>query len=375
MTGGSPSRTLRPAWLDAGPWRAMADLVDEAAVARALQTETPGPADLAALLSPMAARMLEPMARRAEALTRAHFGRTIQLYAPLYLSDHCSGGCVYCGFAANRRRPRHRLDGDSLRAEMDALEEQGLEEVLLLTGERSPHADYPYVRECVAAAAKRFHGVMVESFPMTLEEYRGLAAAGCDGVTLYQETYDPAVYARMHRWGPKRDYAARLAAPSRVLAAGLRTVGLGALLGLADPVSEAIGLYLHAVHLRKTFWRGGISLSFPRIRPQTGGFVPPAPVDESRLAQIVFAFRLCLPDVPLVLSTRERPGFRDGIAGLGITKMSAGSRTGVGGYRTRTDDGAGQFEISDDRDVASVCAGLRGRRLEPVFKNWDAVYR
>ena len=209
---------------------------------------------------------------------------------------------------------------------------------------------------------------------MTESEYASLAQAGCTGLTLYQETYDPALYERVHRWGPKRDYAARLDAPARALAGGLRRVGLGVLLGLGDPARDALCLYQHAQHLRKEFWRAGVAVSFPRIRPQSGGFEPEYPVSERRLAQIIFAFRICLPDVPLALSTRECAAFRDGMAGVGINKMSVASRTTVGGYAGEAAEES-QFEVSDNRSVEAFCAMLAEKELEPVFKNWDRAYR
>lgn len=356
-------------------WRERSRRATAAEVGRAVRAASPGPDELALLLSPAASSLLEPMAQRAAALTRSRFGRTMALYVPLYLSDYCTGGCAYCGFASDRRHPRRRLEPDALRRELAALKRHGFEEVLLLTGERTPEAGYDYVRACVAMAAEQFHQVTVETFPMTTEEYRGLAAAGCTGVTLYQETYDPATYRAMHRWGPKREYAARRAAPARVLEAGIRLAGLGVLLGLADPVADALCLYFHARELMRTFWRGGVTLSFPRLCAESGGFIPPRPVSEAYLAQLIFAFRICLPDVHLVLSTRERPAFRDGMAGVGISKMSVASRTTVGGYETAAAGGPGQFAVNDARSVGDFSAMLRAKRLEPVFKNWDAAYR
>ncbi len=330
-------------------------------------------ADLACLMKPAGGPQLEAMARRALALTRAHFGNTISLYAPLYLSNHCPGGCAYCGFASDRKQPRRHLNPEAIEAELDAIHALGFDEVLLLTGDRTVQAGYDYLLDGVARAAKRFHVVTVESFAMTEAEYRGLVEAGCTGVTLYQETYDPGVYERLHRWGPKRDYAFRREAPARALAAGMRTVGLGVLLGLADPAVEMMALDQHLDELEKRYWRGGLSVSFPRMRPQQGGFEPAFPVSDAFLAQLVFAFRICRPEVPLVLSTRESAAFRDGMAGVGISKMSAGSRTTVGGYRAPAETG-GQFEVSDDRDVETFCAMLRAKGLEPVFKNGDRVF-
>lgn len=337
--------------------------------------DTPGAAGLAVLLDPAADPHLEGMAARAQALTRRHFGRTISLYAPLYLSNHCGGGCAYCGFAADRPQARRHLDPDALGRELDALAACGFDDILLLTGERSDEAGLDYLLDSVARAAGRFSAVSVEAFPMTTAEYRRLADAGCTGVTVYQETYDRTVYERVHRWGPKRDYDARLEAPARALEAGMRTVGLGILLGLADPVADAGALYRHAADLRRRFWRSGIALSFPRIRPEAGGFAPDRPVDDRTLARIIIAFRLALPDVPLVLSTREAPRFRDGMAGIGINRMSAGSRTTVGGYADGGDPCGGQFDVEDRRSAAEVAAALRRRGLDPVLKNWDAAFR
>ncbi|MFA5043069.1 MAG: 2-iminoacetate synthase ThiH [Kiritimatiellia bacterium] len=366
-----------PDWLNPDPWSALAQDADARAVRQALATECPGGADLAALLSPAAGEELERLAVRAQLMTRRQFGRTISLYVPLYLSDFCENGCAYCGFAADRRQPRRRLERGDIVAEMDALKTMGFEEILLLTGERAPQADFDYVRAAAALAAERFDLVTVEVFPMTRAEYQALAEAGCTGLTIYQETYDPAVYERMHRWGPKRDYRYRLETPARALEAGLRTAGLGALLGLADPVKDALALFRHVQTLRKQYWRSGISVSFPRIRSQLGGFIPPFPVSDRFLAQVICAFRICMPDLPLTLSTRESAWFRDGIAGVGINKMSVASRTTVGGYHdgSAADEGQGQFKVSDNRSIEDFCAMLKSKELEPVFKNWDAVYR
>ncbi|MBL7077321.1 MAG: 2-iminoacetate synthase ThiH [Kiritimatiellae bacterium] len=364
-----------PDWLDPTPYIARVEAAGRRDVLAALAAEQPSITEFAALLSSAAADELEAMAQRARHLTRGHFGNTIQLYAPLYLSNYCGGGCTYCGFSSDRKQPRHKLTEEQLQTEMSALRQMHIEEILLLTGERTQEADFDYLHHCVKAAAEHFPKVTVETFGMTEEEYRALNDAGCTGITLYQETYDPALYEECHRWGEKRDFAYRIAAPDRAFRAGLRTVGIGALLGLGDPVAESISLYQHAMHLMKTHWQGGISISFPRLRPEAGGFMPPHPVDEKKLAQIIFAFRICFPDVPLVLSTRESAAFRDGMAGIGINKMSVASRTTVGGYDNGCAEDEGQFEIDDGRDVPTFCAMLRAQQLEPVFKNWDAVFR
>jgi len=357
-----------PEWLNPEPW--LNRQYTTADIERAIGAEAPTERELAALLSPQAAEYLEPMAQRAQAITRRHFGRTIKLYTPLYLSNFCNGGCLYCGIAADRRATRTVLDKEHLRHEMEAIKQ-----MVLLTGERMPEADLPYLRDCVAIAAEYIHNVNIEVFPMAEEEYRQLADAGCTGVTLYQETYDPEAYERMHRWGDKRDYFQRLDAPERALRGGMRSIGIGALLGLADPRFDLLCTYRHAKHLLKNYWQAGISISFPRIQPQLGGFKPDHPVDERMLAQYIFALRICLPEIPLVLSTREPCHVRDGMAGLGISKMSVASKTTVGGYSDDSEESTEQFEISDERNIPEFCEMLRAKGLEPVFKNWDATYR
>ncbi len=364
-----------PSWLSPLPWLDVAKRADRAMVEQALAADEPVLREFAALLSPAAGGCLEAMARRALALTRRHFGRAISLYAPLYLSNYCPAGCAYCGFASDRRIARHKLTPRELDAELTSLKNLGLEEILLLTGERAAVADYPYVRDSVALTASRFHSIAVEVFPMSEEEYRGLASAGCTGVTVYQETYDPVRYEQLHRWGQKRDYNYRLDAPARALAGGIRVVGLGALLGLSDPLFDMLSLYRHVSYLVRKFWKGGVTISFPRLRPEPGEYQPEFSVSESLLAQIIFAFRICLPDVPLLLSTREHRRFRDGMAGVGISRMSVASRTTVGGYDQQTVPSGGQFDVNDDRDAATFCAALRAKGLQPVFKNWDGLYR
>jgi 2-iminoacetate synthase len=364
-----------PHWLDPTPWIEQSQSTDLQAIKNAIYSDQPGERELALMLSPAARPFLETMAQRAQAITRRHFGRTIALYTPLYLSNYCNGGCLYCGIAADRRAIRSVLNVEQLDRELDAITQAGLDEVVFLTGERMPEADTSYIREAIERASHRLNNINIEVFPMEESEYRTLAEAGCTGVTLYQETYDPIVYEQMHRWGDKRDFERRLDAPHRALQGGLRTVGLGVLLGLADPASDLIALYRHATQVLKTHWQAGVTLSFPRIKPQMGGFQALHPVDESMLAQAIFALRICLPAVPLLLSTRESEAVRNGLAGIGISKMSVASKTTVGGYSDTAEESTEQFSISDERSIESFCAMLREKGLEPVFKNYDAIYR
>ncbi|MCY2928770.1 MAG: 2-iminoacetate synthase ThiH [Planctomycetota bacterium] len=331
---------------------------------------------LAAMLAPCSAEALEleTLAAESRAITLRRFGRTMSLYAPLYLSNYCSSGCEYCGFASDRTTLRRRLEPDELDRELLAMKRLGISDVLLLTGERTGQAGFDYLQRSVERAARHMQRVTVETFPMSVAEYRALADCGCTGVTIYQETYDRGRYEAIHRWGPKKDFVQRLETPARALEGGMKTVGLGVLLGLAEPVADALSLYRHVRHLGRTWWRAGLSVSFPRIRPQTGGYQPPFPVGDRFLARMIFAFRIALPDVDLVLSTRESAAFRDGMAGLAITRMSIASRTTVGGYDEPDRAEPGQFDISDDRSAEAFCAALRARNIEPVFKNWEPAY-
>jgi 2-iminoacetate synthase len=331
-------------------------------------------ASLAAMLAPDSSYSLEALAAESKAITLRRFGRTMTLYAPLYLSNFCSSGCVYCGFASDRKTPRHRLEADEIRRELAAMKKLGISDVLLLTGERTAAADFDYLRRSVAIAAEEMQRVSVEAFPMSVNEYRDLAGCGCTGITIYQETYNRERYEALHRWGPKKDFIDRLETPARALEGGIKTVGLGVLLGLSDPVEDALSLYRHLRHLGRTWWRAGMSLSFPRMRPQTGGYEPPFAVDDYQLARMIFAFRIALPDTELVLSTRESAAYRDGMSGLGITRMSIESRTTVGGYDDPENQEKGQFEIFDDRTAKEFCAALRKKNIEPVFKNWEPAY-
>ena len=364
-----------PDWLDPYKWMHLTESSDLNAIEAAIYSKNPTIRELALLLSPSAKTFIEPMAQRAKYLTQRYFGKTISLYSPLYLSNYCNGGCVYCGIAADRRADRLVLNNQQLSKEIEELSASGIDEIVLLTGERMPEADVDYLENAIKLSSKKISSVNIEVFPMLENEYRILANAGCTGVTLYQETYDPIVYEKMHRWGDKRDFYNRLHAPERALKGGLRTIGLGALLGLANPVFDMLCLYNHANYILKNFWQSGVSISFPRIKPQLGEFRANFPVNELMLSQYIFALRICLPTVPLLLSTRESETIRDGLAGLGVSKMSVASKTTVGGYSSNIEKSTEQFEISDNRDIKMFCSALRRKNLEAVFKNYDSIYR
>ena len=361
---------------DPSTWDRFADLVRAATaddVERALSGRPEAPAQLASLLSPAAGARLEDLATAAARETRRRFGRVVVLYVPLYLSNECTNRCAYCGFSHEQGIARATLDGDEVAAEMDRLEEHHFDHVLLLTGEDRRAAPPSYLCDAVARAHQRFASVGIEVYPMSRGEYAELVAAGCDAITLYQETYHRPTYRVMHSGGPKRDFAGRLEAPARAAAAGMRSVGIGALLGLADWRVEGMFLGLHGRVLRRAHWRSRLSIGFPRLHTLPDGTPPAHPLSEPELTQLICAMRLTFPDADLVLSTRERPAFRDGMAGIGVTRMSAGSSTRPGGYAL--DAGAGeQFAVADDRDTALVAAVIESRGFEAVWKDWDREF-
>lgn len=325
----------------------------------------------AALLSPAASRHLEAMAGQAHQLTLRHFGRTMSLFTPLYVSNHCANHCRYCGFAAKNAIPRSRLSLDEVRDEGRAIAATGLKHLLLLTGEAPHKAGVEYLESCVRVLRPLFPSISLEVFPMDTADYRRLARAGVDGLTVFQETYDPDLYAELHPAGPKRDYAFRLGTPQRGAEAGLRVVNIGALLGLTDWRREIYATGLHAAWLQKRHPGVDVAVSLPRMRPHAGAFQPACTVSDRDLVQAMTALRIFLPRLAITISTREAPAFRDNILPLGVTRMSAGVSTAVGGHAKP--GRAGQFEISDPRSVAEMEAMLRSRGYQPVFKDWEPL--
>lgn len=328
--------------------------------------------DLAALLSPAAVPFLEELARRAHQLTLERFGRTMQLYAPMYLTNVCANVCTYCGFSAQNAIRRKALNDDEILAEARALKALGFDHVLLVTGESARYGR-DYLAHALRLLRPHFSSLSIEVQPLSEADYAALAADGLSTVLVYQETYDPAAYARQHLSGPKSDMAFRLETPDRLGRAGVKKIGLGALYGLADWRAEAWMLGLHLRYMERTYWRTRYSLSFPRLRPHEGHDIAVTSFDERDLVQATCAFRLFSPEVELSLSTRERAAFRDHAFRLGFTSMSAGSRTNPGGYASAPDS-LEQFEISDDRSPAEVATMLRAQGYDPVWKDWDPTY-
>jgi len=357
--------------------RRLVELATPADVDRALSRSTRpgrgggGMEDFAALLSVAAGDRLEDLAVAAHDLTVRRFGRTVHLFAPLYLSNECVSVCTYCGFSAGNEIARRTLGIDEVVDEARALTERGFRHLLLVAGEHARVVSKDYLVRCVDALAPLVPSISIEVQVWDTATYRRLVEAGCDGLVVYQETYDAGTYAESHLKGKKRNFDWRLAAPDRGAEAGMRRVGIGALLGLhPDWRSDAIALAAHARALIHRWWRVEVSLALPRLRPAAGGFEPADPVGDREFVQLLCALRLCLPDVGISLSTREEAAFRDAVLPLGVTTMSAGSHTEPGGYAAPS-DAEPQFQISDDRSPRAVAAALRRAGYDPVWKDWQ----
>ena len=359
-------------------------------------------ADFAALISPAAGDLLEVMSRKAHAMTQQRFGKTIRLFAPLYLSNECVNNCSYCGFSRDNPILRVTLSLDEVQREANELNAQGFRNLLLVAGEHPKFVSNHYLRDCVARLHAEWPSISLEVGPMETEEYRPIVAAGADGLVVYQETYDRAVYDQMHTAGPKKNFDWRLETPERAYTAGFRRLGIGALYGLADWRFEALSLAAHADYLLRHCWKAQLTISLPRLRPCAGEFEPLTLLRDRDLAQLICAFRLMFPDVGIVLSTREMPKLRDGLIPLGVTMMSAGARTEPGGYTgagrekihhtergiikeiaagssewvpqdKRPTNATGQFDIGDERTPQEIATLIRRLGYEPVWKDWDTA--
>ena len=332
------------------------------------------PERLAAFISPAAEAYLEEMAQQAHRVTVQRFGRTVQLYAPLYVSSYCLNSCRYCGYNRTNEIPRTRLTIDQAMADADIIASEGFRHILIVSGEDPEFVTTDYLAKLAGRLRSKFSSISVEVYPMSRDDYRSLFEAGIDGVTLYQETYDRKIYAEYHIAGPKSDYDNRLSIHDRTGSAGIRRMGIGVLLGLADFRLETLGLAEHAAYLMKRYWRGQVSFSFPRLRPALNVTSRSDHlVSDKELVQMVLALRLCFPDAGIVLSTRERAALRDNLVKLCVTRISAGSRTNPGGYSGKVDT-ARQFEIDDTRSAAQVAEMIRSTGAEAVWKDWDAAF-
>jgi 2-iminoacetate synthase len=359
---------------------------DFGAVSRRIQSKTPADVrralgrprgsldleDFAALLSPAASPHLEDMAQAAHQRTVERFGRTMRLFAPLYLSNACANVCTYCGFSAHNRIRRKVLSDEEILADARVLRAHGFDSVLLVTGETG-RVGRDYLSNALRLLRPHFSGLWIEVQPLPEDDYAALAAEGLSAVLVYQETYDSAAYARHHLSGPKADIEWRLETPDRLGRAGIKKIGLGALFGLSDWRADAWFTGLHLRHVETAHWRTKTAISFPRLRPHEGTDIAVTPFSERELVQAACAFRLLSPEAELSLSTRENEAFRNRAFRLGFTSMSAGSRTNPGGYASAPES-LEQFEIDDGRSPAEVAAFLRSQGYEAVWKDWDSTY-
>jgi 2-iminoacetate synthase len=359
--------------MDMGELAQRIEAVRPEQVDRALRRERCRPEDMVALVSPAAADRLDDLTHRAAAITEQRFGRTMQLYAPLYLSSECTNRCVYCGFSHDVEMPRVSLSLDDAVSNARLLHEQGFRQILLVTGEAPRRYGVGHIEAVVRALDPLFDSISIEVFPMSDTDYGRMVAAGVDGLVLYQETYDPERYRSLHPAGRKADYRWRLDGPDRGGQAGFRSLGLGVLMGLAPWQPDAVALVLHAAWLQRRHWRSRIAISFPRMVHSERGFAPTHAVSDRELVQAMAAVRIVLPDAELVLSTREPAVLRDRLIGSFVTRMSAGSRTSPGGYLT---EGLGeQFSAKDDRSPAEIARVLEERGIDPVWKDLDKGFR
>ena len=369
----------------------------EEAARRILSHPQPGLAEFAVLISPAASALLEPMCQKARVITQKRFGKVIRLFAPLYLSNECINNCKYCGFSRDNPILRVTLSLDDVAREAKEIMDQGFRNILLVAGEHPKFVSQNYLRDCVQLLHQTVPSLSLEVGPMDTQEYRELVLAGVDGLTIYQETYERDLYADLHTSGPKRDFDYRLETPERAYAAGMRRLGIGALYGLGSWRREALSVASHGFHLLKHCWKSSITISLPRLRPHAGSFEPLTQISDREMAQLTAAYRICFPDIGLVLSTRERASLRDGLIQIGITMMSAGSHTEPGGYTgagkeklhlterglvrppiaASAENGAnqpnatGQFDIADSRSPNEIAQLLNRLGYEPVWKDWD----
>lgn len=316
----------------------------------------------------------EKLAQDSALLTRQYFGRTVSLYAPIYLSNFCSSHCTYCGYHSHNRIKRIKLTEEEMHKEMSHVAKTGIENILLLTGESYNVTPTSYLKEAVDVAKRYFTSISLEVHPMGVEEYRELYASGVDGITVYQETYDRARYKEVHVSGTKSDYDFRYGTPERAAQAGIRQISMGILLGLSSIAEDLLALYEHLRYMEKSFPGVEYSVSFPRLRTIKGREFAICDVDDVTLIKIICLTRTLFPRVGINLSTRENSHFRDHALELGVTKISAGSNTAVGGYTLKSpDDQDPQFDIEDHRSVNEVVWMLKTKNFDPIFTDWRPI--
>ncbi len=347
-------------------------------VRTALQHETVTLEDFKALLSPAAESFLEQMAQRARIETSKHFGNTVHLFTPLYIANYCENYCVYCGFNCYNHIQRMKLTMEQIEREMKVIADSGMEEILILTGESRAMSNVEYIGQACKLARKYFRMVGVEIYPVNTDEYRYLHECGVDYVTVFQETYDTDKYETLHLLGHKRIWPYRFDSQERALMGGMRGVGFSALLGLSDFRKDALASALHVYYLQRKYPQAEMSLSCPRLRPIiNNGKINPLDVHEKQLCQVLCAYRIFMPFVGITVSSRESASFRNGIAKIAATKISAGVSTGIGDHESKysgeqsgEQEGDEQFEINDNRSLQAMYADMSKEGLQPVLNDY-----
>ncbi len=329
--------------------------------------------DFMHLISPAAQPFLEQMAQMSQKLTHKRFGKTIQLYAPVYLSNECNNICTYCGFSLDNKIRRKTLNSSEIKQEIELLKLQGYDHILLVTGEANHTVNLKYFEQSIKQIKQHFSTISIEVQPLEESEYEILAQLGVYAVLVYQETYHQEVYKSYHPKGKKSNFLYRLETPDRIGQAGIHKIGLGVLLGLEDWRVDSFFTALHIAYLQKKYWKTKYAVSFPRLRPAEGNVEPNFIMLDADLLQLICAYRIWNEDLELSLSTRESELFRNNSIGLGITSMSAGSKTNPGGYSVDQNSLA-QFEICDNRDTATIYQLIQSKGYEPVWKDWDQTY-
>ncbi|MGI6472374.1 MAG: 2-iminoacetate synthase ThiH [Candidatus Methanomethylophilaceae archaeon] len=341
-------------------------------VKSALSENYPDSEDFGALLSPAAEPFIEDIAVRAREETRKHFGNSVIIFTPLYASNYCTNQCIYCGFSNRHDIHRAKLTGDEIDREMEAIASTGMQEILLLTGESRHHSGPDYIEDLVKRATNHFSIIGLEVYPMNTSEYRRMQEAGADYVTVFQETYNPEIYAEMHPGGRKRNYSYRFNSNERALMGGMRGVGFAPLLGLSDFRKDAFTCGIHAMEIQRKYPHAEISFSLPRLRPFMNKDLVVNDVTETQLLQVAMAYRLFMPYAGQTISTRERPVFRDNIVKICATKISAGVSVGVGEH-SGIEKGDVQFDISDPRSLDEIKNALLANGIQPVFKDYVRI--
>ncbi len=330
--------------------------------------------DFKALISPAARPFLEQMAQMSSRITKKRFGNTIQMYAPMYLSNECQNICTYCGFSMTNKIPRRTLTDREILKEVDFLKSKGYDHILLVTGEANRTVGVDYINNAIQLIQSKFANITIEVQPLDQSDYNVLKESGLYAVLVYQETYHREEYKKHHPKGKKSNFNYRLETPDRLGRAGIHKIGLGALFGLEDWRADSFFTALHLQYLQKTYWKTKYSISFPRLRPHSGGLEPKVAMTDSDLAQLICAYRLLDEDVELSMSTRESEIFRENIVNLGITSISAESKTNPGGYVVDPQS-LEQFEISDERSTEEIVKMLKNKDLDVIWKdgayNWQ----